>query len=140
VKGRLLNSIVFSGCLRKFLHFYILLQVKCKLAMPFGIPDRYREGRENWLSTTDTCKKVITWTASVAPCVVSADPVHVSSLGSILLEHIFHDVRSDSNRDDRSSRMMGFLHQLPKDRFMPDLGIAGDLHQGRHRSRSGLVH
>ena len=109
--------------------------------MPFDIPDRYREGRENWLFTTDTCKKVMTWTASVAPCVVSADPVRVSSMGSIMLEHIFHDVRSDSNRDDRSSRMMiGFLHQLPKVRLMSDLGITSDLHQGRHRSRSGLVH
>jgi hypothetical protein len=44
----------------QYLHFYVMLQIKCKLAMPFGISDRYREGRENWLLTTDTCKKVMT--------------------------------------------------------------------------------
>jgi hypothetical protein len=78
----------------QYLHSDILLHWKCKFAAPFAISDRYREGRDNWILTDETCKKVLVWTAYAPPLVVSPDPVRASSLGSILLEHIFHDVRS----------------------------------------------
>ena len=54
-----------------YLHFHILLHWKCKSVAPLAISDRYREGRDNWFVTDETCKKVIVWTAYAAPLVVS---------------------------------------------------------------------